>query len=156
MAFITKAKYVFDVNSQTDIVEVDYVKYVEGNGWKSCKDWIYTYPEGDWVDMNFGKRSSVEYVDFLNTMVFKNLDVHRKMAKLSIDHVSTKNPKRLLKIMNAIRILDPTFIPPEINTDCQWQIGLLKHIAFTTSYEVIAGCKDKKRLHKYFRVFQLI
>ena len=155
MAFVTKATYVFDVNSQTDIVEIEYTKFIQGNGWKTHKDWVYTYPEGDWTKINFGNLSAVTYVDFLNTMVFKNLEVLRKIAKLSLDHISTKNTKKLLKVMHAICILDPTFTPPEINTDCAWQLELLKHIAFTTSYEIIANCKNKKRLIRYFRTCQL-
>jgi hypothetical protein len=148
--------YVFDVNSQTDIVEIDYSKYVEGNGWKTHRDWVYTYPEGDWTKINFGDLSSVKYVDFLNSMVFKNLEVHRKIAKLSLDRLSKKGPRKLLKAMNAIRILDPTFVPPEINTDCTWQLELLEHIVHTTSYEIVANCKNKKRLDRYSRVVQLI
>jgi len=156
MAFVTKATYVFDVNSQSDIVEIEYTKYVSGNGWKKDKDWVYTYPEGDWTEIKFGDLSTVTYVDFLNTMVFKNLEVHRKIAKLSIDNISKKNPKKLLKAMNAIRILDYTFVPPEINTDCTWQMDLLKHIALVTSYEIVASCKNKKRLLRYSKVCQLL
>jgi hypothetical protein len=156
MAYITKATYVFDVNSQLDIVEVEYTKYVHGNGWKKHKDWVYTYPEGDWTEITFGDLSPVKYVDFLNSMVFKNLEVHRKIATLSLDSVSKKSPKKLLRLMNAIRILDPTFEPPEINIYSAWQMSLLKHIALGTSHEIIASCKNKKRINKYFRVVQLI
>jgi hypothetical protein len=156
MAFITKATYVFDVNSQMDIVEIEYVKYVHVNGWKVHKDWIYTYPEGDWTELNFNDISSAKYIDFLNSMVFKNLEVHRKIAKLSLDSLSKKGHKKLLKAMNAIRILDSTFIPPEINLGCTWQLGLLNHIVLVTSYEIIANCKNKKHLDRYSKVIQLI
>ena len=156
MDYVTKATYVFDVNSQLDIVEIEYTKYVHGNGWKTHKDWVYTYPEGDWVKLNFGDLSAVKYIDFLNSMVFKNLEVHRKIAKLSLDSVSKKSPKKLLRLMNAIRILDPTFEPPEINTYSTWQMGLLKHIALGSSHEIISNCKNKKRIDRYFRVVQLI
>ena len=156
MAFVTKATYVFDVNSQSDIVEIEYTKYVHGNGWKKHKDWVYTYPEGDWTEITFGDLSPVKYVDFLNTMVFRNLEVHRKIATLSLDSVSKKSPKKLLRLMNAIRILDPTFEPPEINTYSAWQMGLLNHIALGSSHEIIANCKNKKRINRYFRVVQLI
>ena len=156
MAYITKATYVFDVNSQLDIVEIEYTKYVKGNGWKTHKEWVYTYPEGDWTEIKFGNLSTVKYVDFLNTMVFKNLEVHRKIAKLSLDNIAKKSTHKLIKVMNAIRVLDPTFTPPEINVDCTWQLGLLKHIAFTTSYEIIANCKNKKRLERYSKICQLL
>ena len=153
---MTKAVYVFDVHYQVDIIEIEYVKYVHGNGWKTHKDWIYTYPEGDWTELNFDDTSSVKYIDFLNSMVFKNLEVQRKIAKLSLDKLSTKGPMKLLKAMCAIRILDPTFVPPEINLDCTWQLGLLNHIVLVTSYEIIANCKNKTRIDRYSRVVQLI
>lgn len=156
MAFITKAKYVFDVNSQSDIIEVEYTKYVHGHGWKTHKDWVYTFPEGDWTTFDFGEASSVKYVDFLNTMVFKNLEVHRKIARLSLNSVSKRKPNKLLKLMNAIRILDPSFEPPEINTYCAWQMKLLKHIADTVSRDIISNCENTKRLDRYSRVVQLI
>jgi hypothetical protein len=155
MSYVCHARYVFDVTSQTDTVEIDYVKFVPGNGWKEHKDFIDTYPEGDWTDIHFDN-SSVKYADFLNTMVHKNIDVARKIAKISLDNVSTRDPKKLIRIMRAIEILDPTFVSPDINIDCSWQRELLEHMAFTTSYRIIATCKNIKRLNKYFRVFQLI
>ncbi len=156
MAFITKASYSYDVNSENDIVEIEYTKYVHGSGWKTHKDWLYTFPEGDWNKLDFGEASSVRYVDFLNSMVFKNLEVHRKIATLSLNSVSKRSPRKLLRLMNAIRILDPTFKPPEINTYCAWQMKLLKHIADTVSHDIISNCENLKRLDKYSRVVQLI
>jgi hypothetical protein len=156
MAYVCHAKHVFDVNSQTDTVEIDYVKYVPGNGWKEHKDWIDTYPEADWTELDFSADSSVKYADFLNTMVHKNIEVARKIAKVSLDNLSTRDPKKLIRIMHAIEILDPTFASPDINIDCMWQRELLEHIAFNTSYRIIATCRNKKRLQKYFRTLQLI
>jgi hypothetical protein len=156
MAYVCHAKYVFDVNSQTDTVEIDYVKFVPGIGWTKHKDFIDTYPEGDWSELHFDEDSSVKYADFLNTMVHKNIDVARKIAKVSLDNVSTRDPKKLIRIMRAVEILDNTFISPDININCSWQRELLEHIAFTTSYRIIATCTNMKRLNKYFRVFQLI
>lgn len=156
MAYVCHAKYVFDITSQADTVEIDYVKFVPGIGWKEHKDYIDTYPEGDWTELHFDDESTVHYADFLNTMVHKNIDVARKIAKISLDSVSTRDPRKLIRIMKAIEILDPTFISPDINIDCSWQRELLEHMAFTVSYRIIATCKNKRRLSKYFRVFQLI
>jgi hypothetical protein len=156
MAYMCSATYVFDVNSQADIVEIEYTKNEAGGGWKTHKEWLYTYPEGDWTTIHFDPERFVKYEDFLNSMVFKNLEVSRRIAKLSLDNVSTKDPKKLVILMNAIKILDPTFEPPIINTNCTWQLELLRHIALSTSYKIIASCKNKKRLRTYFRVSQLL
>ena len=156
VSYMCNAKYVFDVNSQIDTVEIEYTKHIPGIGWKKHIDYIDTYPEGDWNELHFSDCSSVKYVDFLTTMVHRSTDVARKIAKVSLDNVSTKNPRKLLKIMNAVRILDPTFIPPEINVDCTWQNELMEHIAYTVSYRIIATCKNKYRLGRYSRVVQLI
>lgn len=156
MAYICRATYKFDVNSQTDIVEMEYTKYTPEIGWKNHIDYVETYPEGDWHELKFGPENYVPYEDFLNTMVYKNLEVHRKIAKVLLDNLSTNKPHKLIRIMNAIKILDPTFQPPIINTECQWQVGLLKHIASHMSYGIIATCKNKKRLDRYSKVARLI
>ena len=152
-----RATYKFDVNTQTDMVEMEYATYLGPEmGWKNRIDFVGTYPEGDWNELLFDDDSNVRYEDFLNTMVHKNLEVHRKIAKVSLDNLSTNKPHKLIRIMNAIKILDPTFQPPIINTECQWQVELLKHIASHMSYGIIATCKNKKRLHRYSKVAQLI
>jgi hypothetical protein len=155
MAYVCRATYLFDVQSQTDTVEIEFTRYSKRKGWRTYTDTIETYPEGDWTEINFGPDNFVPYEDFLNTMVHKNVGVCRKIAELSLDNVSTKNTHRLIRIMNAIKILDPTFQPPVINTDCKWQLGLLRDIAFDTSYHVIESCINKKRLERYFKVSRL-
>jgi hypothetical protein len=155
MAYVCRATYKFDVQSQTDAVEIEFTEYSKKKGWRTYVDLVETYPEGDWTEINFGPDNYVPYEDFLNTMVHKNVGVCRKIAKLSLDNVSTKNPRRLFRIMNAIKILDPTFQPPIINTDCAWQLNLLRDIALDTSYQVIATCINKKRLKRYFKVSRL-
>jgi hypothetical protein len=155
-AYMCNATYTFDVNSQTDTVKMEYTVYQPGIGWKRHIDYVNTYPEAEWTELNFTATSSVKYIDFLNTMVYKNLEVARKIAKLSVDNVATSDPRKLIRIMNAIKVLDPTFTPPIINTDCTWQTELLEHRAMSTSYRIIATCKNKKRLQRYFRVLQLV
>jgi hypothetical protein len=154
-AYICNAKYVFDVPNQIDTVEIEYTRYIDGIGWKKHKDFINTYPEGDWTELNFDEESSTKYVDFLNTMVYKNIEVARKIAKISLDNVSTKDVHKLIRIMNAIKVLDSTFVPPEININCMWQRELLENIALKTSLVVISTCKNKRRLNRYYRVLQL-
>ena len=156
VSYMCNAKYVFDVNTENDTVEIEYTKHIPGIGWKIHTDYIDTYPEGDWTELTFDDSTTVKYVDFLNTMVFKSLDVSRKIAKVSLDNFSGKSKRKLLKVMNAIRILDPTFTPPEINTDCSWQNELLDHICHSVSYRIIATCTNKYRLDRYSKVVQLI
>jgi len=156
MAYICHAIYSFDVTNQQDVIEIEYTKFIPGLGWKTHTDFIDTYPEGDWTSLTFPEHSLLKYVDFLNTMVHKNLEVARKIAKLSLDNISTKNPRKLIRIVNAIKILDTTFIPPIFNIECSWQVELIEHMALTTSYRIIATCKNKKRLDTYSRVVQLV
>jgi hypothetical protein len=147
--------YIISANHVSDYVVIEHIKYIDDIGWKTHTDWLSTYPEGDWTYINFGEDSHVKYEDFINSMVHKNVEVYRKMARLSLDNISTKDQKKLIRVMNAIKILDPTFVPPIINTACGWQNNLLEYIATSTSYRIISECKNTKRLGRYFRVFQL-
>lgn len=154
MTYVHKAKYYYDTVEETDVVEIRYSNYID-NKWVEHNDYLYTWPLGDWKSLDFTKSGNFpEYKYFLNTMVHKNLEVYRRIAYVSLEEVIEDENKHI-KIMNCIKILDNTFVPPIINKKCKWQIELLCDIV-NKSFEIIENCNNKHRLDKYFRVFQLI
>jgi hypothetical protein len=156
-SYIVSAKYVFNVESQLDVVEVEYTKYQPGYGWKNHTDYVYSYPEGDWTELTFDEDSEVRYVDFLRSMVHNSTDVLRKMALISLNDISKKNSYHaMIRVVNSIKILDHTFEPPVFNKECKWQMELLKHMARHVIYRSIESCSNKKKLRRISRVFQLI
>jgi hypothetical protein len=154
---IIKAKYVYDVDSplSADCIEITRAKFTPGIGYQNKMDYIYSAPRGDWTEIKFRPNENVSYSNFLNTMVFKNLEVSRKLAKLELERVLDLNVYDI-NLLNAIRILDPTFIPPVINTKCQWQNDLLTDIITKSSICVISTCRNRYRLERYFNALRAL
>ena len=138
-----------------DCIEIEYIKHLPGTGSKKHTAYVYTTPVGNWHDLKFKESDDVSYSNFLNTMVFKNIDVRRKLAKLALDRIIESEWYRI-NLLNAIRILDPTFIPPMINLHCHWQCELMEEIATITSLRIIATCRNEKRLERYFNALQAL
>ena len=156
--YVREALYSYSVEEGTHIIEVVYDKFVPGIGVKSHRDWIYnTAPSGNWIHLLFDPNQT-NYESFLDCMVKKNLDVRRKLCKLVLDNHDIVIPiyKTKIRLMNAIKILDPTFEPPLINRKCGWQIELLNEIYRNTSLRVIATCINEYRLERYFSVVRTI
>ena len=138
-------------------IEITYTKNFSG---KKAVDFVYTSPNGSWTELVFGEDSQVLYTNFLNTMVFKNLEVHRKLARFSLESILYSSPMSdyemfhtKIKLLNAICILDPTFVPPRLNIRCLWQRNCLNSI-LTWSFNIISNCRNEKRLERYFIVLQ--
>lgn len=136
-------------------IEITYTK----NG-RNAIDFVYAQPNGNWKELIFTKLSNVKYTNFLNTMVVKNLDVQRKLARHAFESILYSSPTSdyemfhiKIKLLNAMCILDPTFVPPRINIRCLWQRNCLNSI-LTWSFNVIANCQNKDRLERYFIVLQ--
>jgi hypothetical protein len=142
-----------DGSNAVDCVEITYRKYTPENGYRTLTDYVYTKPLGNWTEIKFNSSDDVQYTNFLNTMVFKNIEVYRKLARLALSNV-VNYPMYHIKIINALCILDPTFVPPIINKRCTWQRELLENIAQTTSLRVIYTCKNTYRLERYFNALQ--
>ena len=58
--------------------------------------------------------------------------------------------------MNTVKILDPTFVPPFINTTCAWQKAYIRDFCVKTFPEVIHNCRNDRRLDSLFNVLQMI
>lgn len=139
-------------------IETNYTVELPGNVICKHKDFFRTRPIGDWTSLQF--KNGLSYADFLNVMVEKNTDIYRKMARLELDSVRHRIPptdtKTYIKVMNAIRILDPTFVPPRINSKCGWQKELLQEVCNATSFRIISCCRNCYRLQHYFNVLKTL
>lgn len=147
-AIITQATFTHNVNSEHDIVEIHYIK----PNFPKKVTFVDSFPNGNWTDIKFDPDDEVLVTDFLQAMVFKNIDVSRKIASLSLERIVDHTEvtwSHFIQTMCAIRILDPTFEPPSINLKCGWQKDLLDSIVKKTSRAIIATCKNAERLDRY-------
>lgn len=141
-------------------IEVDYSQNFSGNVSNKHKDYLYTYPIGNWTTINFSDCDNMSYCDFLSTMVFRTVDVYRKMCRIKLgtimEFLEPDKLKTRIRIMNMTKILDPTFEPPTINLKCGWQKQLLNDICNSTSFHLISICKNTFRLERYFNILKTI
>ena len=156
--YVREARYAYIVEDGSHVIDVTYDKFVPGIGVNSHREWFYdTAPTGNWTHLTFDPHQT-KYESFLDCMVKKTLEVRRKLCKLALDNHDTVVPiyKTKIRLMNAIKILDPTFEPPLINRKCGWQNELLDEIYRNTSLRVISTCINEYRLDRYFSVVRTI
>jgi|TARA_B110000285_G_scaffold69389_1_gene79805 hypothetical protein len=156
--YIREAHYAYYVEEGSHITEIVTEKFVPGIGMKQHREWLYnTAPTGNWTHLTF-EPNQTRYDCFLDCMVKKTLDIRRRLCRLALDSHDTDIAffKTKIRLMNAIKILDPTFEPPVINRKCGWQNELLNEIYWTTSLRVIATCINEYRLERYFSVVRSI
>jgi len=156
--FVKSAKFMYDVDCENHVIEVKTDKWLTGTGWREHTDFLYTSPKGNWTELKFTTREQVRYVDFLNTMVNKNLEIARKIALLHVDRI-LESPNRhssFVNLMNSIPILDPTFVPPDFNLRCRWQRELLETICNEWVKSVILTCLTYTRLIAFSQQVSLI
>lgn len=150
---MNSCSWVKSASYENGVMSVVIMKYIDCIGVRSRTDFLDTVPLGGWTQLSYGPMSKTTYVDFLQGCVEKTLDIKRKMARLNLDEALDSG--KFINIMNAIRILDPSFVPPVINKDSKWQRHLVRDIASRTSIEVISACTDENRLTKYSTVLRL-
>lgn len=138
-------------------VEIKYKKYVEGQGYIIIPTIFETTTVGGWSDIK-SKKNTYRYDDFLDMMIEKTLTVRRHLADIELDNVLCENYniRSLIRIMNAIKIIDPTFLPPIINRKCTWQKKFIRELCTTTFPSVIQTCRNDKRLDNLFTVLRMI
>jgi hypothetical protein len=149
-AIITRALFIHNLEFEPahEVIEIHYIKQ---NDRKKVM-YIDTFPLGNWNEIKFDPDDNVLVSDFLKTMVFRNIDVARVLARLALNRVVEHNDvmwKHYIQCMCAIRILDHTFVPPSININCGWQKDLLDSIVDKTSRCIIATCRNADRLERY-------
>jgi hypothetical protein len=140
-----------------DYVELKYTRYIEGEGYVDFAECFDAKPIGGWTDIK-SSRESMRYELFLDAMVEKTIITRRVMALIELDNIlcENKNIHSLLRIMNTVKILDPTFTTPYINTTCGWQKRLVKSICLNTLPQVIEHCTNEKSLERMFNVMRVI
>jgi len=156
-SFVKSARVAHDVDQDTQIIEINYVKYTNGIGYENKQDIFETSPIGTWTEIQ-SISDSLRYEQFLDTMVQKTTETRRKMALVELESVlcENNNTRSIIRTMNAIKILDPTFSPPVINMKCSWQKKFVKDMCIHQMPEIIKSCTSELRLEKLFRVLQLI
>lgn len=154
MPSFVKEAHVFRDNQ---CVEIKYTRYIDGQGYRDFAECFEAAPIGGWSDIK-STRECMRYERFLDTMVEKTIETRRVMASIELENVlcENKNIKSLLRILNSIKILDPTFVPPIINTRCAWQKRLVTHVCIHIIPNIIETCTNEKRLDTFFIVLRLI
>lgn len=154
--YVREATFTYNIDEGVHIIEIVYEKFVPGIGMKSHREWVYnTAPTGNWNHILF-EPNQTTYECFLECMVKKTLEVRRKLCKLALDKHEYPTQSTKIRLMNALKILDPTFEPPLINRKCGWQNELLNEIYKHTSIRVITTCINEYRLDRYFSVVRTI
>jgi len=156
-SFVKSALVTTDIETGKTLVQIDYVKYTNGIGYENRQDLLETTPIGTWTEIK-SISDTLRYEQFLDTMVHKTTETRRKMALVELESVlcENNNTRSIVRTMNAIKILDPTFSPPVINMRCSWQKRFIKDICTQQMPEIINTCTSDLRLEKLFRVLQLI
>src|SRR6056300_2104544 len=152
-SFLKSAKHVFDVESDLSYVEIVYDRYTRGKGYSTFTDYLNTEPLADWVSLETGTHS-ILYEKFLDTMVKKTLEVRQRMAELMLEIFLTydQDIRKYVRVAHAVKILDPTFQPPRVNTESAWQMEFVKKFCKQTLPEVIQVCTNTSRLTHFFNI----
>jgi hypothetical protein len=156
-SFLKEAHVFEDEHTGKKYVELKYTRYIEGDGYVEFADCFDARPIGGWKDIKSSKES-MRYEQFLDTMVEKTITTRRVMALIELDNVLCENNNihSLLRIVNTVKILDPTFCSPVINIRCGWQKRLIKSMCLNTLPHVIEHCTNEKNLDRMFNVLRVI
>jgi len=156
-SFVKEAHVFRDPLTGKECVELKYTRYVDGQGYCDFAECFAAGPIGGWSDIH-STRECMRYERFLDTMVEKTIETRRVMALIQLENVLCENNNiySLLRTVNTVKILDPTFVPPVINTRCAWQKKFVKNMCVWTLPHVIENCTNEKRLDTFFIVLRLI
>jgi hypothetical protein len=146
-SFVKEARAFIDERTNLPSVELKYSRYVEGDGYINESACFNTKPIGDWVEIKF-KHGSTSYADFLGNMIVNTTRTRRVMATIILEDILCENfdVNCTIRLMNAIKIIDPTFVPPIINKGSKWQREFIKELCLYTFPQVIMKCGHKKRI----------
>lgn len=156
-SFVKSAKHIFDIESDLGYVEIVYDRYMKGDGYKPFTDYINTEPLADWT-MLMNEKHTIPYDKFLDTMVKNTLEVRQRLAELALENFLsyTQDDRSYVRVVHAVRILDPTFQPPRVNMGSAWQMEFIKNICEEHVLHAIEMCTKKSRLKYFFNVLKII
>uniref|UniRef100_A0AAU7YNZ7 Uncharacterized protein n=1 Tax=Micromonas commoda virus TaxID=3057169 RepID=A0AAU7YNZ7_9PHYC len=146
-SFVKEARTFIDECTNLPKVELKYSRYIEGDGYINEAACFNTKPIGDWEEIKF-KHGSTSYADFLETMIVNTTRTRRVMATIILEDILCENfdINCTIRVMNAIKIIDPTFSPPIVNKKSRWQKEFVKEFCLYTFPQVIMKCGHKKRI----------
>ena len=142
MAYVVRAHSVHDVESNQSVLEITALGMEFGHK----KDFLYTTPRGNWQDITFHHLEFMDYSDFLRLMVCRTPDVEKKIAKLELMYFADVYS---IRVMNCLRILDPTFRSPYVNIKNSHHMDLVRHINTVVAPRILDECVDTHKLTKY-------
>lgn len=156
-SFLKRALVVHDVESDLAYVEINYLKYVAGRGYVDFVDYLNTTPRGDWTEI-VSRKQSIQYENFLETMVEPTHETRVKMATIALENIlcGLVDIKTYIRVMNAVKIIDPTFTPPFINKKSAWQRKYVEDFCCQILPDVIERTMSMKNLSRLFNVLKLI
>jgi|TARA_R110002050_G_scaffold7713_9_gene29349 hypothetical protein len=145
-SFIRDATHVHDIDADLDYVEITYKKQN-----RTYTDYINTEPLG-WTRIS----CTANYYRFLDAMVVKTVEVLQRMAELALEDIlhDEHEPRLWVRLMHAVRILDPTFQPPRIDMESAWQVEFIAESCKKYIPSAIYTCISKKRLSYFNDVMQ--
>ncbi len=151
-SFIVSAKYVHDVESDLAYVEIVY----ERKG-LMFTDYLNGEPRADWTYIK-SKNKSIAYEKFLDTMVSKTLEVRQRMAELSLETILSCDQVEscYVRLVHAVKIIDPTFQAPRVNMGSAWQMGFMKKFCKKEIPNAIQVCTKNDRLDHFINVLKII
>jgi len=146
-SFVKEARAFIDEHTNLPHVELKYSRYIEGDGYVNDTVCFNTKPLGDWEEIKF-KHGSTSYAHFLENMIVNTTRTRRVMAVIILEDILCENTdiNCILRVMNAIKIIDPTFSPPIIHKKSGWQREFVKEFCLYTLPQVIMKCGHKKRI----------
>lgn len=156
-SFLKRALVVHDVESDLAYVEINYLKYVAGRGYVDFVDYLNTRPRGDWTEI-VSRKQSIQYENFLETMVEPTHETRVKMATIALENIlcGLVDIKTYIRVMNAVKIIDPTFTPPFINKKSAWQRKYVEDFCCQILPDIIERTMSMKNLSRLFNVLKLI
>lgn len=157
-SILKSAHVIHDVEEDRSYIEVLYSKYVNDEGYKTFVDYLDAAPIGDWTKL-VSKTQGVRYEKFIDTMIEKNVETRQKMASIMLENVLSyafSNIRTQIRVMNTVKILDPTFDPPYVNKRCSWQKEFVGTFCKEILPDVIERCTNVNRLERFFNVLRLI
>ena len=146
------ASYVKSADYRGLSIKFTLFRYRAGTMLTDYSDYIISRPLGNWSNMIFEENDKVLFHSFLNTMVFKNNEVLRKMATLVHDQFMITSVKSDVWLVDQLCILDPTFQPGRFNLSAAWQRDLIRDICKNSAIYVIGTCRNNDRLHDYYKI----
>lgn len=156
-SYLISAKHVHDIECDLGFVEIQYDRYIKGEGYSTYTDYISTEPSANWTFIE-SKGHNIPYEKFLDTMTKRTSEVLRRIVELVFESIMLweRDNKVYIRLINAIKILNPKFNPPRIDMNSSWQNEIVKYICEKYTHTAIDECINISRLEYFLNVLRII